>query len=96
MAEIYACAQCGTEDEAVAGGGTALCYLCAELSALQAPAKERRWRRRLLIARLTGADLAQIWLFVLIWLIVVAVMLVLCGRQIRANKQEECARYLVE
>jgi hypothetical protein len=67
MAEIYACAECGTEDETVAPGGTALCYLCAELSALQAPAKERRWRRRVLIARFTGLALvaaAAIWLIV--------------------------------
>jgi len=66
MADIYACAECGTEDETVAPGGTALCYLCAELSALQAPAKEKRWRRRLLIARLTGIAfaVAAIWLIV--------------------------------
>jgi hypothetical protein len=76
---VHACGECGTEDETVAGGGTALCYLCAELSALTAPARERRWRRRVLTVRFTR--LAPIWLAVLIWLIVVAVMLVLRGRQ---------------
>jgi hypothetical protein len=71
MAEIYACAECGTEDETVTGGGTALCYLCAELSALQAPAKERQWWRRVLRARITGLALIAA---VAIWLIVASLL----------------------
>jgi F0F1-type ATP synthase membrane subunit c/vacuolar-type H+-ATPase subunit K len=68
---LYACGECGTEDPSVAGGGTALCQYCADLSALQAPAKERRWRRRVLTARFTGLALVAA---VAIWLIVVSLL----------------------
>jgi hypothetical protein len=69
--QIHACGRCGTKDPSVAGGGTALCYLCAELSALEAPAKERQYRavrrgRRLLTLTLVAA--------VAIWLIVAALL----------------------
>ena len=47
---LHACAECGTEDKTVAGGGTALCFWCAELSACQArhegragPGRQRWW-----------------------------------------------------
>jgi hypothetical protein len=45
-AELQAkqCTECGTADETVMPGG-GLCRNCAELSALQAPALERRLRR---------------------------------------------------
>lgn len=45
MFAVHACAQCGTEDETVAGGGTALCSTCQELSVHQARDEEERLAR---------------------------------------------------
>lgn len=48
MFAVHACAECGTKDETVAPGGTALCSICQELSVYQARDEEER---RALLAR---------------------------------------------
>ena len=42
MFAVHACAECGTEDETVARGGTSLCAACGELSAGRARDEEKR------------------------------------------------------
>lgn len=54
--KVRTCSECGTADPTVQPGG-GMCALCAELSALQAPAKEAeyqlqmtRYKRRVVLA----------------------------------------------
>lgn len=70
MFAVHACAQCGTEDETVARGGTALCSACQELSVHQARDEGGRLARLARRWRVLRIAPVAIWIIaVAIWII---------------------------